>query len=470
MAVIGVIGLAVMGENLALNLAGHGFPVVVYNRTAERTRRFLAERAQGFPIHGAYTLAEFVQALERPRRILLMVQAGAPVDEVLAQIEPLLAPGDIVLDGGNSHYRDTERRASALAGRGLHYFGVGISGGEEGALKGPAIMVGGPAGVYPQIASMLEAIAARTEDGPCCGYLGPGGAGHYVKMVHNGIEYGIMELIAEVYHLLRVVRGLSASDLSALFAAWNAGPLNSYLVEITARILAYIDPETGQPLVDLILDKAGQKGTGRWTSQDALDLGVPVPTIDAALWARHLSAYKSEREQAARLLPAPPAPATVDGRLVGDLHDALYAGMITAFAQGFALLHQASREYQYQIPLAEVARIWQGGCIIRARLLKTIRASFLDQPDRPNLLLDPRFAELLAPLQTGWRRAVITAREWGLPCPALSASLDYYDAYRQARLPANLVQAQRDYFGAHTYERIDRPGVFHTQWTPEDPV
>ena len=463
---IGLVGLAVMGENLALNMAQHGFSVAVYNRTAERTRAFIAERAAGHNVVGTYTLADLVGSVERPRRIILMVKAGAAVDEVLGQLRPLLAPGDIVMDGGNSFFKDTERRAHDMAEAGFHYLGTGVSGGEEGALKGPSIMPGGPREAYELLAPVLTRIAAQVADGPCCTYIGPRGAGHYVKMVHNGIEYGDMQLIAEVYDILRKGTTLTTDEMSGLFNEWNQGELNSYLIGITAEILAYRDPDSGQPLVDLILDRAGQKGTGKWTSQNALDLGVPVPTIDAAIWSRNMSAYKAERVKASEVLGGPTAWSDLRlSRLLEALRNALYAAKVSSYAQGMSLLRAASHEYGYDLNLSEIARIWKGGCIIRARLLDQIQAAFAAEPDLPNLMVAPAFVDALGSAQEDWRLVVQRARQMGVPCPALSASLDYYDSYRRSRLPANLIQAQRDYFGAHTYERVDRPGTFHTEWT-----
>ena len=462
---IGLIGLAVMGANLARNIASHGFSTVVYNRTTERTREYLDGPAAGSGIAGTSTLEEFVAALERPRRIVLMVQAGKPVDAVIDQLLPLLQQGDMVMDGGNSFYRDTDRRSKALSQRGLQFFGTGVSGGEEGALRGPSIMPGGPQDAYEQhLGPVLTAIAAQVTDGPCCTYIGPGGAGHYVKMVHNGIEYGDMQLIAEAYALLSRGLGIPAAELSAIFQEWNRGELDSYLIEITAKVLAYTDHDTGKPLVDMILDQAGQKGTGRWTSQDALDLGVPIPTIDAAVWSRNISAFKDERVAAARLLGGAGKVTVRKDLLVDAVRDALYAAKIASYAQGMALLRAASTEYSFGLNLSEVARIWKGGCIIRARLLNEIQRAFQRNPQLPNLLIDEQFREVLLSHQDAWRLAVGTAAAAGIPLPATSASLAYFDSYRSARLPANLIQGQRDFFGAHTYARLDRSGIFHTQW------
>lgn len=462
---IGLIGLAVMGENLALNMERHGFSVSVYNRTAERTRAFAEGRGRGKRIRPTYDVAEFVRSLARPRRIFLMVKAGPPVDEVLGQLRPYLEPGDVVMDGGNSYYKDTDRRSAAMAAAGLHYFGVGVSGGEAGALNGPSIMPGGPAEAYPLIEPILTSIAAQVEDGPCCTYLGPRSAGHYVKMVHNGCEYAMMQLIAETYDLLRTLGGLSAGALADVFARWNEGELNSYLIEITTTVLRQVDPDTGRPLVDLILDQAGQKGTGKWTSQDALDLGIPVPNIDAALWGRNISAYKAERVKAATILHGPAVEAgPLEPAFLEVVHDALYAGMIISYAQAMALLRLASHEYDYGLPLSEIARIWKGGCIIRAKLLSAIQAAFRRDPDLVNLLIDPEMSGVINRLQASLRQLAQRAIAAGVPVPGFGAALAYFDSYRRAQLPVNLIQAQRDFFGAHTYQRIDRPGIFHTEW------
>jgi 6-phosphogluconate dehydrogenase len=464
----GIIGLGVMGENLALNVASRGFSLVVYNRTAERTRRFMAGAAAGTSIRAAYSLEEFVAALARPRRLLLMVSAGPAVDALRQQLRPLLEPGDIVIDGGNSFFRDTERRSQEWEGTGLHFYGLGISGGEAGARHGPSLMPGGPPEAYARLEPILTRLAAQVEDGPCCAYLGPRGAGHFVKMVHNGIEYGDMQLIAEAYDLLRHGLNLPAEEVREVFAAWNQGELQSYLIEITRDIVAFPDPETGQPLVERILDQAEQKGTGKWTTQTALDLGVPTPTLNAAVDARLMSACKAERVAAARLLRGPAARFTGDrAEFIAALRAALYASKICAYAQGMALLRAASAEFQYGLPLGEIARIWKGGCVIRAAFLGRIQKAFARDPDLPNLLLDEDFREEVAARQEPWRTVVQTGLELGLPLPAMSASLAYFDAYRRERLPANLIQAQRDYFGAHTYRRIDREGTFHTSWAPE---
>jgi len=467
---LGLIGLAVMGQNLALNIARRGIPLWVHNRSADRTERFISERAKGLPIQGAATLAELVAGLARPRAVLLMVKAGTAVDDTLRGLVPLLEPGDLVLDGGNSHFRDTARRERELAARGLRYLGTGISGGEQGALLGPSIMPGGDPEAYRLVQPVLEQIAAQVGGEPCCTLLGGGGAGHFVKTVHNGIEYGDMQLIAEVYLLLRDLLGWPAARSAELFARWNEGPLGSFLVETTATVLRRLDPESGQPLVELILDRAEQKGTGRWTAEAALELGVAVPTIDAALQARTLSAHKEERGQAARLYPptrVPGGPELVpesEPELIQDLHDALLGARITAYAQGFALLAAGSRELGFGLQLPEIARIWRGGCIIRARLLEPVRAAYQADPELANLLFAPSIQETIRRVEPGWRRVVVRAVEAGLPVPALAASLAYFDTWRKERLAANLIQAQRDQFGAHTYERLDRPGSFHTEW------
>jgi 6-phosphogluconate dehydrogenase len=461
----GVVGLAVMGQNLALNVEAKGFSVAVYNRTVSRTKEFLAGPAKGKHVLGATSIPDFVASLKKPRRILLMVQAGSPVDEVLAQLRPHLEKGDILIDGGNSYYKDTVRRQRELEPTGLRFIGSGISGGEAGALHGPCIMPGGPREAYDQVEPILAKIAAETEDGPCVTYIGPGGSGHYVKMVHNGIEYGVMACIAEVYDLLARLLGISALETGRVFGEWNQGELGSYLLEITEAVLGYVDPETRQPLVDLILDQAGQKGTGKWASQDALDVGVPIPTIDAAVTQRILSAFKKERVEASELLPGPAEQPTVErDTFIGDLRDALLGSVVTTYAQGMTLLRWASDEYNFDLNFAEIARIWKGGCIIRARLLDPIKDAFTDSPDLVNLMVAPYFRELLAQVQVGWRRALATAIAAGVPAMALGVSLAYFDCYRSAHLPANLTQAQRDYFGAHTYQRLDRKGTFHTQW------
>ncbi|NLX36826.1 MAG: decarboxylating NADP(+)-dependent phosphogluconate dehydrogenase [Chloroflexi bacterium] len=465
MAEIGLIGLAVMGQNLVLNMERNGFSVAVYNRTAARTEQFMAGSASGKQITPCYTLKELVAALARPRKVMLMVQAGAPVDETIAQLMPLLEPGDLIIDGGNSFFMDTERRAVELQADGINYIGTGVSGGEEGALWGPAIMPGGQPEAYAMVEPILTAIAAVAEGEPCVAYMGPRGAGHYVKMVHNGIEYGDMQLIAESYDLLHRVLRLDAPALHAIYNEWNEGELQSYLIEITRDIFANVDDETGQPLVDLILDEAQQKGTGKWTSQQAFDIGAPLHTINAAVSSRIISAYKAERVKASEILKGPEGAFGGDAEaFVHDVRDALYAAKICSYAQGMALLRAASQEYGYNLQLGEVAKLWRGGCIIRARFLNDITRAFRENPDLPNLLLDPFFTEAILSRQMALRRVVATGANLGIPVYAFAASLAYYDAYRTDRLPANLTQAQRDYFGAHTFRRVDKPGSFHHEW------
>ena len=463
---VGLVGLAVMGENLALNIASKGFSLAVFNRTGTKTDAFLQGRAAGKKIVGAHTPQELCNAVETPRRILLMVKSGAPVDEMIAQLRPHLQQGDLLIDGGNSFFQDTERRAADLAVSGLLYIGTGVSGGEEGALKGPCIMPGGSPEAYALVKNVLEKIAAQV-DGPCCTYIGPRGAGHYVKMVHNGIEYGIMQCIAETYDILRTVLRLRAAEMSVTFGKWNAAELGGYLVEITAACLAKMDPDTGKPLVDLILDKAGQKGTGKWTSQNALDLGVAVPTIDMAVEGRILSAFKDERVAASKILKGPKPPRLPANRtqFIRACRDALYLAVISCYAQGMALMREASKEYGYGLDPAEIARIWKGGCIIRSKLLDPIAAAYKRKPQLPNLLVDRKFASVIAARARAARKVICEALKAGVPVLGLASALGYIDSYRTARLPQNLTQAQRDCFVAHTYGRTDRDGVFHTQWT-----
>jgi 6-phosphogluconate dehydrogenase len=477
---VGLIGLAVMGENLALNIDRNEFPVVVYNRTTLRTEEYLAGAAAGTGIAGVATLPELVAALARPRQIILMVKAGVPVDAVLAELAPLLDPGDIVVDGGNSYFRDTERREAELAAQHLHFVGMGVSGGELGALWGPSLMPGGPREAYDVLEPMLVAIAAKSPYGPCVSYIGPGGSGHYVKMIHNGIEYGDMQLIAESYDVMRTALGMSADEMASVFADWNTRKLASYLIEVTADVLRYVDTETEQPLVDLILDAAEQKGTGRWTIESALDLASPVPTIDAAVTARNLSALRGLRVQASEVLLAPPSPggpeqaAAVLGGPDGPdqalraLEDALYFSKVSSYSQGMALLKAASTAYNWNLDLSEIARIWTGGCIIRAAFLADIMRAYRENPDLANMLLDSQIARQSDETVGGVRRAIVAARSWGIPVPGTSSALDYFDTLRQPALPANLIQAQRDYFGAHTYQRSDREGIFHTLWHGEE--
>jgi 6-phosphogluconate dehydrogenase len=428
----------------------------------------MAERAEGLNVHAAFSIEDFVKSLERPRRIVVMVKAGAPVDAVIAELGPFLEEGDIIVDGGNSFFPDTERRAKESESKPYDFVGMGVSGGEEGALWGPSIMPGGPAKAYEILSPMLNAIAAKTDHGSCVTHCGPGGAGHYVKMVHNGIEYGDMQLIAETYDIMKRVLGMAPAEMSEVFGRWNEGKLSSFLIEITAKVLATIDPTTGEPLVEKLLDAAEQKGTGRWTSQNALDLGTPIPVIDAAVFARSISSFKARRVGASKILTGPSIESNIEGdekhRLIGVLEDALYVSKISSYAQGMALLRAASDTYQYGLNLAELARIWTGGCIIRARLLEPIMTAFRNNPALDNLLIAPEFVETINGSTNAVREAVVLARMHGLPCPAMSAALDYIDSYRTDRLPANLIQGQRDYFGAHTYKRIDRSGVFHANW------
>ncbi|MEM1240464.1 MAG: NADP-dependent phosphogluconate dehydrogenase [Cyanobacteria bacterium P01_H01_bin.26] len=463
----GVIGLAVMGENLALNVERNGFPISVYNRSPEKTQAFMANRAVDKNVVAAYSLEEFVASLERPRRILLMVKAGRPVDAVIDQLMPLLDPDDMVIDGGNSLYEDTERRVKILEGAGFRFIGMGVSGGEEGALNGPSLMPGGTRAAYESIEPIVQKIAAQVDDGPCVTYIGPGGAGHYVKMVHNGIEYGDMQLIAEAYDLMKNVLGLSHEQLHEVFAQWNTTEeLDSFLIEITADIFTKTEGDTA--LVEKILDAAGQKGTGRWTVMNALEMGVSIPTITAAVNARIMSSIKDERVAASTQISGPDGKITENTTLwINKIRDALYCSKICSYAQGMALLRKASDNFDYDLDLGECARIWKGGCIIRARFLNKIKQAFTENPALPNLLLAPEFKQTILDRQSAWRDVVAMAAQYGVPVPAFSASLDYFDSYRRAQLPQNLTQAQRDYFGAHTYQRVDQEGTFHTEWTKE---
>ncbi|HCX31823.1 MAG TPA: phosphogluconate dehydrogenase (NADP(+)-dependent, decarboxylating) [Blastocatellia bacterium] len=464
---IGLIGLGVMGQNLALNIERNGYPIAVYDREPPVLDAFLA-RETGKQIAGARSPEEFVQLLERPRKIILLVKAGGPVDWTIDLIKPFLNEGDIIIDGGNSHFKETERRQQELSTAGLFLIGSGTSGGEKGALLGPSLMPGGDKNAYEQIRPIWEAIAAKVPDGPCVTYIGPGGSGHFVKMVHNGIEYGDMQLIAEAYGLIRNGFGLSAEETAAIFDEWNRGDLESYLIEITAKILRVKDEETGKPLVDLVLDKAGQKGTGKWTSQIALDLGTAIPTIDAAITARILSSQKEARVAASTQISARTTGKYdgLSGKLKDYIHDALYASKICSYAQGMNLIKAGSEEFGWKINLSEVARIWQGGCIIRAKFLGKIKEAYLRNVNLANLLLDNEFKSKMDQAQSGWRIIVSTAMQQGLPVLAMSSSLGYFDMYRTANLPLNLTQAQRDFFGSHTYERIDKPelGFIHTEW------
>ena len=459
---VGLIGLGVMGQNLALNFHNHGYSVAVYNRTEEKTRGFAAKHPEIGP---TYTLPDFIGSLSQPRRVFLMLTAGPAVDATISSLTSLLNRGDVLMDGGNSHFQDTERRCGELGKHGIHFLGVGVSGGEEGALRGPCVMVGGPKEGYEHVGEMLSRIAAHA-DGPCCQYLGPRGAGHYVKMIHNGIEYAIIQTIAEAYDLLTRAGRLSIKQVRNVFKEWSEGELNSFLMEIATQVLKKNDAENKRPLVSLILDRAQQKGTGKWTSQNALDLGIPTPTIDAAVTARNLSALKDERVKAAQISKTSrrAAPNLPPGNLSEKLEGAVRASIIVAYAQGFHLMRAASEAYEYGIPFGEVARIWKGGCIIRAKLLDTIRSAFQANSNLQNLLLNADLAETLIKLDKKWRDTIKAAKTSGIPTPALDASLDYYDGYRSERLPANLIQALRDLFGAHGYERIDKPGQFHSDW------
>jgi 6-phosphogluconate dehydrogenase len=462
----GLIGLAVMGQNLVLNIEEKGFPVAVFNRTAARTEEFVAGEAKGKNILPTYSIEDFVAALKRPRRIMLMVKAGEPVDQFIEHLLPHLQKGDLVIDGGNSFFQDTIRRNRMLAGKGFLYIGTGVSGGEEGARHGPSIMPGGQREAYDLIAPILTKISAQVDGDPCCAYIGPDGAGHYVKMVHNGIEYGDMQLIAEAYYIMKNALGLGAPELHQVFADWDKGPLNSYLIGITRDIFTRVDEESGQPLVEVILDQAGQKGTGKWASQNALDLGVSVPTITEAVFARCISAIKKERVTASKLLSGPSATYQGDRQaFIEAIRQALYASKICSYAQGFALMKEAGKEYGWELNFGEIAKIWRGGCIIRAQFLHRITEAYQREPGLPNLMLAPFFKEVLESAQEQWRHVLATATTLGLPIPAFTSALAYYDSYRRERLPANLIQAQRDYFGAHTYERVDKPGTFHTEWT-----
>jgi 6-phosphogluconate dehydrogenase len=465
---IGLIGLAVMGQNLVLNMDDHGFKVAVYNRTTQTTEDFLNGPAHNTQVIGCSSLEELVDALETPRIVMLMVKAGEVVDQYIDKLLPLLTAGDILVDGGNSLFTDTNRRTQALQQHELHFIGTGVSGGEEGARHGPAIMPGGSHAAWPLVKNIFQTISAQVDQQPCCEWVGDNGAGHYVKMVHNGIEYGDMQLICEAYQLLSEGLHLSTDELHTIFTDWNQGVLSSYLIEITAAIFAYKDTD-GSPLVEKILDTAGQKGTGKWTGINALELGSPLTLIGESVFSRCLSAQKEERVYAAQHLPkATKAPLTDDKlALISAIHDALYAAKIISYAQGFSLMREASKEYNLSLHYGDIALMWRGGCIIRSQFLTTIKEAFTQHPDLPNLLLADYFSTAIAKADAGWRKAIILGIEQGIPTPALSSALAYYDGYRSARLPANLLQAQRDYFGAHTYERIDQPRgeFFHTDWT-----
>ncbi|MEA3321327.1 NADP-dependent phosphogluconate dehydrogenase [Sutcliffiella horikoshii] len=462
---IGVIGLAVMGKNLAMNIESRGYSVSVFNRSPEKTEEFLQE-TEGRNFKGTYSIEEFVQSLESPRKILLMVKAGGPTDATIDSLKPYLDKGDILIDGGNTLYTDTIRRNKELGELGLNFIGTGVSGGEEGALKGPSIMPGGQKEAYELVEDILKSISAKVEGDACCTYIGPDGAGHYVKMVHNGIEYGDMQLISEAYYLLKNVLGLSAQELHEVFAEWNKGELDSYLIEITADIFTKVDDETGKPLVDVILDTAGQKGTGKWTSKSALDLGVPLPIITESVFARFISAMKEERVKASGILRGPEAVAFTGDKeaFIESVRKALYMSKICSYAQGFAQLRAASEEYGWDLKYGEIAMIFRGGCIIRAQFLQKIKEAYDREAGLANLLLDPYFKEIVESYQGGLREILGVAIQHGVPVPSFSSALAYYDSYRSETLPANLIQAQRDYFGAHTYQRVDKEGIFHTEW------
>ena len=466
--VFGLIGLGVMGQNFVLNVERNGYGAAVYNRTAETTEKYIAGPAAGKNIKPAYTLKEFVDSLESPRKIMLLVKAGAPVDATIQQLIPLLDKGDLIIDGGNSFFTDTERRAKELESQGFNFLGMGVSGGEEGALWGPSLMPGGSRDAYKEVEPIMNAVAAKAdEDGESCvTYLGPGGSGHYVKMAHNGIEYGDMQLIAEAYDLLKQALGLSAQEFHNIFAEWNKGELSSFLIEVTANVFKKVDEESGKPLVDVILDKAGQKGTGKWMSENALDLGAAIPTITAAVDGRILSSQKEERIKASGILTGPAKKYNGESsqKLIDAVRDALYASKICSYAQGMSLLKKASEEYKYNLDLGTIAKIWRAGCIIRARFLNDITNAYNRNKDLPNLLVDEEFRKAINTRQESWRFVIKCAIEMGIPMPAMSASLAYYDSYRSERLPANLIQAQRDFFGAHTFERTDKQGTFHADW------
>ncbi|WP_453996639.1 NADP-dependent phosphogluconate dehydrogenase [Bacillus nitroreducens] len=463
---IGVVGLAVMGKNLALNIESRGYSVAVFNRSYEKTEDFLNNEAAGKNFVGAKTIEEFVNSLEKPRKILLMVKAGAATDATIESLKPYLEENDILIDGGNTFFQDTIRRNKELESTGIHFIGTGVSGGEEGALTGPSIMPGGQREAYELVEPILKAISAKVQGDPCCTYIGPNGAGHYVKMVHNGIEYGDMQLICEAYFILKNVLGLSTDELHEVFAEWNKGELDSYLIEITADIFTKKDEETGKPLVDLILDTAGQKGTGKWTSQNALDLGVPLPIITESVFSRFISAMKDERVKASKVLSGPSVQ-PFDGdkqELIESVRKALYLSKIISYAQGFAQMRAASDEYDWNLNYGEIAMIFRGGCIIRAQFLQKIKDAYDRDAQLPNLLLDPYFKEIAEGYQASLRKVISLAVENGIPVPSFASAVAYYDSYRTETLPANLLQAQRDYFGAHTYQRVDKEGTFHTNW------
>ncbi|MGO4497095.1 NADP-dependent phosphogluconate dehydrogenase [Paenibacillus sp. 2RAB27] len=462
---IGVVGLAVMGKNLALNIESRGFTVSVFNRSAEKTKELLNE-APGKQLVGTYTVEEFVQSLEVPRKILIMVKAGGPTDDTINQLLPHLDKGDILIDGGNAFFPDTQRRNKELEAHGIRFVGTGVSGGEEGALKGPAIMPGGQEDAYKLVEPILTAISAKVGEDACCTYIGPDGAGHYVKMVHNGIEYGDMQLICEAYQLLKDVLNVSTEELHEIFTEWNNGELDSYLIEITRDIFTKYDAETGKPMVDVILDSAGQKGTGKWTSQSALDLGVPLSIITESVFSRFISAMKEERVAASKVLKGPDAPAFTGDRkaFIEAVRQALYASKICSYAQGFAQMRAASEEYKWDLKYGSIAMIFRGGCIIRARFLQNIKDAYDRNPELKNLLLDSYFTDVVDNYQGSWRTVIAEAVTRGIAVPSFASALAYYDSYRTERLPANLLQAQRDYFGAHTFQRVDKEGSFHYNW------
>ncbi len=465
---IGLIGLAVMGENLVLNMERNGFTVAVYNRTVEKVDRFISGRGKDKKFIGAHSIKEFISSLERPRKVMMLVKAGKPVDDFIEMLLPYLEEGDIIIDGGNSHFPDTIRRTRYVESKGMLFIGTGVSGGEEGALMGPSIMPGGSAKAWPHVKEIFQAISAKVEDGtPCCDWVGDDGAGHFVKMVHNGIEYGDMQLISEAYNLMKNLLGMSADEMHEVFKEWNEGELDSYLIEITRDILGYRD-EDGEPLVEKILDTAGQKGTGKWTGIEALDLGIPLTLIGESVFARCLSAIKEERVEASKVLSGPlPSYGGDRAGFIKDIKSALYASKIVSYAQGYTLMREAAKEYGWELNYGGIALLWRGGCIIRSVFLSKIKDAFDQNPSLPNLLLDPFFKEKVELAQEGWRKVVATALVNGIPVPAFTTALNYFDGYRSERLPANMLQAQRDYFGAHTYERVDKPRgeFFHTNWT-----
>jgi len=465
---IGLIGLAVMGQNLVLNMNDHGYRVAVFNRTVSKVDDFINNEAKGTQVVGTHSIPELVQALKKPRRVMLMVKAGPTVDQMMDNVVPHLEKGDILIDGGNSHYPDTNRRTKTLEEKGLLFIGTGVSGGEEGARRGPSIMPGGSPAAWPHVKPIFQSIAAKVADGsPCCDWVGENGAGHYVKMVHNGIEYGDMQLICEAYHLLKEALGLNAAELHEVFADWNKGELDSYLIEITSDIFAKLDDD-GTPLVDRILDTAGQKGTGKWTGISSLELGVPVTLIGEAVYGRCLSAMKDERVAASKVLSGPKRQAALDRQpFIEDVRRALYCSKVISYAQGYMLLREAAKEHGWNLNFGGIALMWRGGCIIRSRFLGKIKEAFDKNPRLTNLLMDDFFGKVLNEYQASWRRAIVEAIQYGVPTPAFSTALAFFDGYRTARLPANLLQAQRDYFGAHTYERVDKPRgeFFHTNWT-----